>query len=165
MGRAQKLPTAGSASHRRTGRRALGGTILVWALLMLIPAALIAGGAWLLVERTYGTRVQATVLTCDLEGGVVRGASTYNQDCTATWTIDGRAVIGGFTGGNGQSDVGRTVEATVRGDIAYSRALGLPILLLALGLAFLLIPAAALRGQRRRAERPRDPAPERVRPP
>lgn len=55
------------------------------------------------------------------------------------------ALIGSFTGGNGESDVGRTVDATVRGDTAYSRSLVLPILLVALGLPFLTVPALAIR--------------------
>ena len=57
--------------------------------------------------------------------------------------------VGGFNGGNGASDVGRTVDATVRGDTAYSRSLGLPILLIVLGAPFLALPWLAWRARRR----------------
>ncbi|HSF87712.1 MAG TPA: hypothetical protein VLG28_18880 [Acidimicrobiia bacterium] len=63
----------------------------------------------------------------------------------AEWTIDGHMVIGGFVGGKGESDVGKTVAATARGDTAYSRSLGLPILLIGMGLPFLLLPAAQIK--------------------
>ncbi len=121
--------------------------ILVWAVLLAIPAALVGGGGWLLYQRTAGTRIQATVLDCDLSGGRVGGSSTYRQDCTASWTIDGELVVGVFSGGNGESDVGKTVEATVRGDTAYSRSLRLPVVLIALGLPFLALPVIGIRSR------------------
>ncbi len=121
--------------------------LLVWLVLLAIPAALVGGGGFLLYQRTSGTRVQATVLDCDLSGGRVGGASTYRQDCTAQWIIDGEVVVGVFSGGNGDSDVGKTVEATVRGDTAYSRSLRLPIVLIALGLPFLVLPVVAIRSR------------------
>jgi hypothetical protein len=57
-------------------------------------------------------------------------------------------MIGGYNGGSA-ADVGTTVDATVRGDTAYSRSLGLPLLLIALGLPFLALPVAAFRHRRR----------------
>jgi hypothetical protein len=59
-------------------------------------------------------------------------------------------VVGNFDGGDGAFDVGRTVDATVRGDTAYSRSLGLPIVLIALGLP---IPIVLLLARRRRRAR------------
>jgi hypothetical protein len=130
---------------RRRSLRRMTGDIVVWALILAIPAALLGGGGFLLYQRAAGTRVEATVLRCDSTGGMVRGASTYRTECIAEWTIDGRTVVGGFSGGNGTSDVGKTVDATVRNGTAYSRSLGLPILLIALGVPFLLPPLLAVR--------------------
>ena len=139
------------ARRRRRSLRSVIGDVAVWAVVLAIPVALVGAGGWLLYQRAYGTRVEATVLACDTSGRVVRGGSTYRTDCIAQWTIDSRKVVGGFNGGNGESDVGKTVDATVRGDVAYSRSLILPILLLALGLPFLALPVLALtrRGHRR----------------
>jgi hypothetical protein len=139
--------TPGTTSIAAAPRQSRIVGILVWAVLLAIPAALVGGGGWLLYQRTSGTRVQATVLDCDLSGGRVGGASTYRQDCTASWTIDGELVVGVFSGGNGESDVGKTVEATVRGDTAYSRSLRLPVVLIALGLPFLALPVIAIRSR------------------
>lgn len=129
-------PRAATPMSRRTGRTIVGD-IVVWTLILAIPGALVGGGAFLLYQRAVGTRVDATVLECDSSGTIVRGASTYRTDCIAEWTIDGETVIGPFTGGNGESDVGKTLDATVRDGTAYSRSLILPIVLLALGLPFL----------------------------
>jgi hypothetical protein len=141
----------GTAGGRRDRSwRSTLGTALVWAVVLAIPVATVGGGGWLLYERGVGTRVEATVLECDHRGNFRRYGSTIRTECIAEWTIGGRTVIGGFHGGNGSSDVGRTVSATVRGDSAYSRSLGLPILLIALGSPFLLIPAITIRDRRRR---------------
>jgi hypothetical protein len=125
--------------------RSVATTVAVWALLLAIPIALVGGGGWLLYQRAYGTRVTATVLSCDSSGNFRRYGTTFRTDCVAQWTIDGRVVVGGFDGGNGASDVGKQVDATVRGDTAYSRSLALPILLIVLGLPFLVIPFFAIK--------------------
>jgi hypothetical protein len=135
------------ATARRTAAKVIVD-IAVWAIVLSIPTATLGGGAFLLYQRAVGTHVEATVLECDASGAVIRGASTYRTECIAEWTIDGRTVVGPFTGGNGESDVGTTVSATVRGDTAYSRSLGLPILLLALGLPFVALPFLAIRSRR-----------------
>lgn len=135
-----------AASQRSVGH--VVGTVVVWAIVLAIPLALLGGGGFLLYQRAVGTRVEATVLECDTSGAIIRGGSTYRTDCIAEWTIDGSTVIGAFTGGNGESDVGKTVDATVRGDTAYSRSLALPLILLALGLPFLAIPYLAIRSKR-----------------
>lgn len=67
--------------------------------------------------------------------------------------------MGNYEVGNGQGDVGKTVEVTVRGDTAYSRSLGLPIILLVLGLPFLVLLVFAIRGAIR-DRLGRKPAPE-----
>jgi hypothetical protein len=122
-------------------------TVLVWMVVLAIPLASIGGGVFLLYQRAWGTRVEATVLECGLSGGINSGASTYRQDCTASWTIDGHEVVGGFSGGNGDSDVGHTVDATVRGDTAYSRSLLLPVILILLGLPFVVLLAFTRRAK------------------
>jgi hypothetical protein len=143
-------------TRQRTARKVIGD-VVVWAIVLAIPAALLGGGGFLLYQRAVGTHVEVTVLECDTSGAIIRGASTYRTECIAEWTIDGRTVIGPFSGGNGESDVGRTLDATVRGDSAYSRSLGLPILLIAMGLPFLVLPVLAIRRltRRWRARRPR----------
>lgn len=139
----QRRPALGSLSARRPGGQVID--IIVWTILLAIPAALVGGGGFLLVQRALGTPVEAKVLECHTSGAIIRGASTYRTACIAQWEIGGRLVIGGFTGGNGVSDVGSTVDATVRGGIAYSRSFGLPVLLIAMGLLFLALPVLAIR--------------------
>jgi hypothetical protein len=135
------------------------GGVAVWAVVLAIPAALVGGGGWLLNQRAFGTRVEATVLECDSSGSIVGGGSTFRTDCIAEWTIDGRLVVGGFDGGNGTSDVGKTVDATVRDDVAYSRSLALPIALLALGLPFLMLPVFAIKQRARHRSELNPPTP------
>ncbi|MCP9928726.1 hypothetical protein [Cyanobium sp. CH-040] len=138
----QRRPTPSSPSAPRPGGRVIDA--VVWTILLAIPAALVGGGGFLLVQRAVGTRVEARVLECDTSGAIIRGASTYRTECIAQWEIGGRLVTGGFTGGNGASDVGRTVDATVRGDTAYSRSFVLPVVLIAMGLPFLALPVLTI---------------------
>ena len=129
-------------------KKLIGGALAL-AVVLAIPAATIGAGAYLLYQRAAGTRVEATVIGCNVSGGVFSGTSNYREDCVAEWTIDGATVVGGLSGGSGGWDPGETVDATVRGDTAYSRSLELPILLIALGLPFLAIPVFAARAKRR----------------
>ena len=140
---ATRTPDPGADRPRRL--RGAAGTVAVWVILLAIPAATVGGGAWLLYQRTVGTRVEATVLTCDSSGHFRRFGSTFRTECVAEWTIDGRTVVGNFTAGNGESDVGKTLDATVRGDTAYSRSLGLPVLLIALGSPFVVFLGLAIK--------------------
>jgi hypothetical protein len=121
--------------------------LVVWAVLVAIPAGLVGGGAFLLYQRYAGTSVQATVLACETSGNWSRFHSTVREDCAAEWTIDGQTVTGGFVAGNGASDVGKTVGATVRNGTAYSRSLVLPLILLALGIPFLVPVVIAVRSK------------------
>lgn len=140
----QRRPEPSPQPRQRSVGKLIGG-LVVWVILLAIPAALVGGGGFLLYQRTVGTRVEATVLECDTSGAIIRGTSTYRTECIAQWEIDGRLVIGPITGGNGESDVGNTLDATVRGDTAYSRSLVLPVLLIAMGLPFLAVPLLAIR--------------------
>ena len=154
---ARRPPVSVPTSSDGTGSSRLVG-VLVWLVVLAIPAALVGGGVFLLHQAAWGTHVEATVVSCETSGGVIGGAATYRTDCVAEWEIDGRVVVGGFNGGNGESDVGRTVDATVRGDTAYSRSITLPIVLLVLGLPFLAFPILAIR-RRHRARVDRGPDP------
>lgn len=154
-------PTTPTSTHGRVRSSPPDGNVkrvvlavLVWGVVLAIPAALLGGGALLLYQRAVGTRVEATVLECDTSGTIIRGGSTYRTDCIAEWTIDDSTVIGAYTGGNGESAVGKTVDATVRGDTAHSRSLALPIILIALGLPFLAIPFLAIRSRRTNQQAP-----------
>lgn len=146
-----RRPT-GPADRPGASRRAapLVRGALLWVLIMALPAALVGGGGWQLYQRAYGERVAATVLSCDSSGHFRRYGSTFRTECVAQWTLDGEVRIGNFEGGNGESDVGKTVGATVRGDTAYSRSLGLPVLLIALGLPWFALPVLAWRQRVRR---------------
>jgi hypothetical protein len=148
----ERRPVAPSQAKRSIGDVAM--RIAVWLILLAIPAALVGGGAWLLYQRGVGTRVEATVLSCDSSGHFRRFGSTFRTECVAEWTIDGETVVGNFEGGNGASDVGETVSATVRGDTAYSRSLVLPIVLIVLGLPFLIPVIVAIRGRIRKGDAP-----------
>lgn len=135
----------GTGGGRATG---LVTSVLVWLVLLSIPAATVGGGGWLLYQRAVGTKVEATVLACETSGNWARYSPTIREDCAARWTIAGREVTGNFVGGNGESDVGKTLTATVRGDTAYSRSLVLPILLILLGLPVLVPLLLGLRRRR-----------------
>ena len=135
-------PSPAATPSSRAGGLLVG--LVVWAVLVAIPAGTVGGGSWLLYQRYAGTAVQATVLECDTSGLAGR-RSTVRQDCVAEWELDGRTVTGPFLGGNGDSDVGKTVDATVRGDSAYSRSLVLPLVLIGLGLPFLVLLVTSVR--------------------
>ena len=140
-----------AASPTQGGGLVMG--IVVWAVLLAIPAGLVGGGAWLLYQRYAGTSVQATVLACETSGNWSRYSSTVREDCVAEWTIDGQTVTGGFVAGNGASDVGKSVDATVRDGTAYSRSLVLPLILLALGIPFLIPVVVAVKSKLTRRTR------------
>lgn len=112
-------------------------SVLVWVVVLLIPVAMVGGGGWMLYERAVGTRVEAKVLACEWSGNWAKYAPTMRESCVAEWVVDGETVVGPIEGGNGGWDVGKVVDATVRGDTAYSRSLVLPIVLILLGLPFL----------------------------
>jgi hypothetical protein len=111
-------------------------------------AALFFGpAAFLLVQRQTGERAVATVRECRAFGTGRR----QRWHCTGTWIVggpltEGGHVIFGTIDGVDKSDVGKTIEVTLRGDTAYSRGLALPILLIGLG----LVPAILLLGRFRR---------------
>jgi hypothetical protein len=141
------------APRQTTGRSRLKDVLVsvaVWGVILAITAATIGGGAFLLVQRAVGTRVEATVISCERSGGRAGGVSTYREACLAEWTIDGAKVVGPLSAGDGGWDPGDVVDATVRGDTAYGRSLGLPILLLALGSPFLLLIGVNVRHSVRR---------------
>lgn len=138
--------------------RRLAADVAVWAFLVTVPAALLGGGGWLLYQRAVGTWTEATVLECESSGAFRRYGADRRTDCVAEWTVDGRTVVGDYVGGDGVRDVGRTVDVTLRGDTAYSRSLGLPLLLVALGLPFLVLLVITLRSawRTRRSPGPRE---------
>lgn len=110
------------------------GLLLVGVV--LLPFFLIGAGGWLIFQREHGTRTSVEVTGCDLR---VSGRG-YAEYCEGSWTVHGHQVIDGEIDGASSSDVGHTIGATVRGDTAYSRSLGLPLLLIGLGVPFLIMP-------------------------
>lgn len=117
------------------------GFMLVVLVAVAIAAATIGSGVFLLVQRATGARAVATVTDC-MTTGTVRSRRT---DCTGTWiaggplTEGGHVVVGTVQGAE-QSDVGKKVDVTLRGDTAYVRDLALPLMLIGLG----VVPAAAV---------------------
>jgi hypothetical protein len=113
------------------------------AAIVFLMAGLLVPGIFLLVQRQTGPRATATVGDC-VTTGAGRYASTH---CTGTWIVGGSLLEGGHVvygtiDGADTSDVGKTIDVTLRGDTAYSRALALPLLLIGLGLmpGLLLLP-------------------------
>jgi hypothetical protein len=117
------------------------GFALVLLVGLGIAAATIGSGIFLLVQRATGTRAVATVTDCVTTGS----ARSRRTDCTGTWiaggplTQGGHVVVGTVQGAE-QSDVGKKVDVTLRGDTAYVRDLTLPLILIGLG----LVPATAV---------------------
>jgi len=101
------------------------------AAILLLPVVLIGSGVWLLAQRQFGDRISATVVSCDTDAGYRQ----YSQYCTARWTEDGVEKTGPIEA-SGDNEVGKTVIATERDGVLYSRSLGLPLILIALGLPF-----------------------------
>lgn len=115
--------------------------VLVTAILV-VPFVLVGSGIWLLVQRQVGEKVEAEVISCDIDVGY----KTTAQHCTARWTEDGVEHVGPIQG-SGDQEVGETITATRRGDELYSRSLTLPLVLLGLGLPLCFFPVAWLRGR------------------
>jgi hypothetical protein len=137
------------------------GKVLV-AVLLVAALAFVGGGAFLIVERDTGTRAKATVTRC-VESG---GGRLHRTDCTGTWIVRGRVVVGTIEGVD-SSDVGKTIDVTVSGEHAYTRSLVRPILFIGLGLPLAALSGLALfsagrpnlssRSVRRNASRGRSP--------
>lgn len=115
------------------------------AVIMLVPLVLVGAGGWLLAQRQFGEKVEAEVLDCDIEIGY-KASSQY---CTARWTQDGVERTGPIQGSS-DNEVGKTITATVKGDELYSRSLGLPLILLGLGLPLCILPISFVRRKLRR---------------
>lgn len=119
---------------------------LFLAVILLLPIVLVGSGAWLLWQRQVGERVEAEVIGCEFDIGYKRSS----QYCTARWTENGVERTGPIQG-SGDHEVGETVTATLRDGELYSRSLGLPLILIGLGLPFCAIPVLWVRSKLRRA--------------
>src|SRR5665213_316305 len=116
---------------------------MIFALIVaaVVAVVMIWAGVFLLVQRQTGPRAMATVDDC-----VTTGSGKYQSThCTGTWIIGGSLLEGGHVvvgtiNDADQSQVGKTIEVTLRGDEAYTRDLILPLMLLGFG----LVPAAGL---------------------
>ena len=129
----------------KTAVRAL---FLVVSLIFLLPAA------WLLGRQVLGTHATAEVIGCDY----VSVGKGIEETCTATWTVHGKRVVGDLEGASGFEQPGQRIRVTVHGHTASSHSMGVPLILLALGLVFAvpLFPfsrraLARLEANRRRA--------------
>lgn len=113
------------------GRRRWVG-VVVFAALLLLPLALVVGGATMIVRSQTGVHARATVEKCE----TTHVYKSYSQHCTGTWTTDGHTTVGTVQGAD-PGDVGHTIDVTLSGDEAVSTSLALPIVLIALGLPLL----------------------------
>ncbi len=105
----------------------------------IIGATMIGSGIFLLVQRENGARAFATVGDCTVIG---RGRYRHTH-CTGSWVVGGPLTAGGHVvvgtiSGADERDLGKTIDVTLRGDTAYTRAIAVPLLLIGLG----LIPGA-----------------------
>ncbi len=141
------------AAKRLRGAPAKRAYALGSIVAVIMAAALLWPGIFFLVQRQTGPRASATVGDC-VTTGAGRYASTH---CTGSWIVggsllDGGHVVVGSINGADQSDVGKTIDVTLRGDEAYTRGLALPLLLIGLGLVptamAVLFLAALVRGPR-----------------
>lgn len=118
---------------------------LLVAVILLLPVVLIGSGLWLLAQRQLGDRIEATVVSCDTDAGYRQ----YSQYCTARWTEDGVEKTGPIEA-SGDNEVGKTVIATEKDGVLYSRSLGLPLILIGLGLPFSFLTFKWLQSKLRR---------------
>jgi hypothetical protein len=104
------------------------------ACVVAVPLMLIGPGMWLLWQREHGTHVRATVTECHS----ISSGRSYAEYCSATWMAHGHVAVDDIEGTDGSHE-GDTIDATVRGDTAYSQSLSLPLLLIGLGLPFVAL--------------------------
>lgn len=123
------------------GRRVSLGGLLIVGVILLLGGVLVFNGGKMLVQRQTGERVKATVTDC-VDSGRARNSRT---DCVGSWTVDGSVRTGKVQGAT-SDQVGKAIDVTVKGDTAYSRNIGLPLMLVGLGLLPLALGLALLRG-------------------
>ncbi|HVF20942.1 MAG TPA: hypothetical protein VNA14_11980 [Mycobacteriales bacterium] len=141
------------AAPPRPRRVSLVGLVVLGGI-ALLGAVLVFNGAKMLVQRQTGERVQATVTSC-VGSGRARNSRT---DCVGSWTSDGALRRGKIQGAT-SDQVGKVIDVTVEGDTAYSRHIGLPLMLVGLGLLPLALGIALLRGMLKKpAAAPAEPA-------
>jgi hypothetical protein len=98
--------------------------------------AIIGGGVFQLVQDETGAGARATVSECH---GVDTSKGTQHVTCTGSWVVggsltgNGHVVVGDISGAN-DSDVGKTLNVTVRNGTAYTRGLLVPIVLMGVGI-------------------------------
>lgn len=122
-------------------RVSLVGLLIVGGITLLGVLLVFNGGA-MLVERQAGERAEATVTRC-VDSGRARNSRT---DCVGTWTTASGEVRSGKVQGATSDQVGKKISVTLKGDSAYSRGIGLPLMLIGLGLLPLALGLALLRG-------------------
>lgn len=121
---------------------------------VLIAATMIGSGMFLLAQRQTGIRALATVGDCETSGG----GRYRSVHCKGTWVVGGSLIGGGHVvfgtiDGVDTDSVGKTIDVTLRGGTAYSRGLGLPLVLTGLGLIVGALAALRVRALVRRHRR------------
>lgn len=100
--------------------------LAVTALMFLVPAC------WLIGRQLLGTHAVAVVQGCDYTSV----GRSIDETCTARWTVHGHQVVGELEAPSGFEHPGQRVHVTVHGHTATSHSMGVPVVLLVLGLVF-----------------------------
>jgi hypothetical protein len=109
---------------------------IIFAVVALVGLGLVGAGVVLIVHRDTDARARATITECEQ----VTGTAHADFECSGSWVVGGALVGGaghvvlGPVEGAEPSDVGKTLDVTIRGDHAYTRSLRIPIILLIIGL-------------------------------
>lgn len=116
--------------------------VLILGAILLLGVVLVFNGGRMIVERQTGERAEATVTRC-VDSGRSRNSRT---DCVGSWTTKSGEVRTGKVQGATSDQVGKTISVTLKGDSAYARGLGLPLMLVGLGLLPIALGLALLKG-------------------
>lgn len=119
--------------------------------LAFFAVSLLGPAGYLLYLQNSGPRARATVSDCETTG-YGKYASTI---CTGSWIVGGDLIEGdghvevGTIQGVDEGDKGKTIDVTLHGGEAYSRGLGLPLILAGFGLLSLALMLLIFVQQRR----------------
>jgi hypothetical protein len=159
-GRWQRSVFAAGASRIRRAEEAVGAGMngfllkVVVAIYVLTALAVVTAGGVYVHKVDSGIRAVATVDDCI----TVPAVHSVTYDCSGSWVIGGpllaggRVVVGSVVGASPR-DLHRAIPVRVSGGTAYVRSLKTGVVLIATGVAALLLPASGVMARRSRARR------------
>jgi hypothetical protein len=111
--------------------------VLVAAGLLIVAIAMTWPGAYLIVQRQTGVRMQAKVDDCEV---YFSGYHNRLVHCTGTWILggslfEGGHVVVGTIEGADTDDIGKTIDVTLSpdGETAYTRDIRLALAFIVVG--------------------------------